>query len=113
MQAGSGKMENLSYLRTEYAREKMIEEYNKPYKEQTAIPTKDQICLMCHLSAECPDCCAKCKKECSGQVCGLKDDPKDAVGRWVAWKTLVRDIPRYYYLYQEFITGQQSFNFGD
>jgi hypothetical protein len=30
---GSGKMEDLSYLGTEYAREKKIEEFNKPYKE--------------------------------------------------------------------------------
>lgn len=41
--------------------------------------SKENICLMCHYSSECGDCCNKCKLECNAkQICGLNDKEQEA-----------------------------------
>jgi hypothetical protein len=70
--------------------------------ELNLIPTKEQICLMCHLSSECLECCKKCKKNCSGQVCGLKCNPENEIGRWQAWRHIIREHPRYKKIVKQF-----------
>lgn len=55
--------------------------------------TKEQACVMCHLSSECFGCCVKCKAEdkngtCGGQSCSLQSRDTDGQ-RWDAWMYLV------------------------
>ena len=70
--------------------------------------TREQACIMCHLSSECSRCCVKCKAEgkngsCNGQSCSQQS--KDIDGkRWETWIYLVKEslpelrkfIPRKY-----------------
>ena len=48
--------------------------------------TREQACIMCHLSSECEGCCLKCTKDngCHGQLCS--QPYRDHEGqRWNAW----------------------------
>src|ERR1035437_3148397 len=39
------------------------------------IPTHSQICMMCHFSSGCEECCNKCPSQCNaGQLCGFKKE---------------------------------------
>lgn len=56
--------------------------------------TKEQACIMCHLSSECGECCIKCKKfgknmSCNGQACSQPFIDNEGV-RWDTWMKLVR-----------------------
>ncbi len=55
--------------------------------------TREQACIMCHLSSGCPDCCNKCRREgrnggCYGQACSIPGRGH-AGQRWEAWLHLV------------------------
>lgn len=55
--------------------------------------TREQACIMCHLSSGCGGCCEKCRKEkgyCnnSAQVCSMGSREHDGQ-RFVAWINLV------------------------
>lgn len=56
--------------------------------------TREQACIMCHLSSECNGCCVKCKAKgengsCNGQTCSLPT--RDIEGeRWETWIHLVK-----------------------
>ena len=55
--------------------------------------TKEQACIMCHLSSECSGCCVKCRAEkknntCYGQICSLLSMNHDGA-RWNTWIYLV------------------------
>ena len=51
-------------------------------------PTKEEICIMCHLSSECDGCCKKCKQTCNAkQYCG--NDGTDQTERLQAWTEIV------------------------
>ena len=70
--------------------------------------TAEQACIMCHLSANCGDCCVKCQA--SGKTCGnsmqicSQVDLDQQGARWSTWMHLVavhfpelrRYIPRKY-----------------
>lgn len=49
--------------------------------------TKEQACIMCHLSSECEGCCLKCRK-CQGQICSQTSREWDGQ-RWDTWMYLV------------------------
>ena len=65
--------------------------------------TREQACIMCHLSAECGGCCVRCMAEgrngtCHGQICSLPG--RDHMGqRFETWMYIVRefrpDLKRY------------------
>ena len=70
--------------------------------------TREQACIMCHLSSECEDCCLRCnhKNGCAGQLCSQPS--RDHEGqRWNTWMYLVRTslpelkrfIPKKYHKY--------------
>lgn len=66
----------------------MIERFNFEYGV-----TREQSCIMCHLSSECGGCCAKCRAEgrngtCYGQSCSLTKRESDGQ-RWDTWMFLV------------------------
>lgn len=55
--------------------------------------SKEQACILCHLSSECAGCCIKCKAEgrnnsCSGQDCSLPYREFEGQ-RWDTWMNLV------------------------
>ena len=55
--------------------------------------SKEQACILCHLSSECEGCCVKCKAEnkndgCSGQGCSQPFREKEG-NRWDTWMHLV------------------------
>ena len=55
--------------------------------------SKEQACILCHLSSECEGCCVKCKAEnkndgCSGQACSQPFREKEG-NRWYTWMYLV------------------------
>ena len=53
--------------------------------------TREQACIMCHLSSGCPNCCAKCKKDgCQGQLCSQQFRDMDGQ-RWEAWIHIVKN----------------------
>ncbi len=52
--------------------------------------TREQACVMCHLSSECEGCCLKCKKgNCAGQVCSQSTRDHDGQ-RFLTWIYLVK-----------------------
>lgn len=56
--------------------------------------TREQACIMCHLSSECDKCCVKCiaagdNGSCGGQVCSLPTRDNEGQ-RWEAWIHLVK-----------------------
>lgn len=71
--------------------------------------SREQACVMCHLSSGCGGCCVRCKAEgkngsCYGQICS--QPTRDHQGhRWEAWMYLVgtffpelkRFVPRKYW----------------
>lgn len=70
--------------------------------------TREQACIMCHLSSECEGCCLKCTKDngCHGQLCS--QPYRDHEGqRWNTWIYLVRTslpelkrfVPKKYHKY--------------
>lgn len=80
--------------------------------------TKEQSCIMCHLSSECGGCCAKCRAEgmngtCYGQNCSIPSREHDGQ-RWDAWIHLLatslpeleRFIPKKYRKYLRRIRKQ-------
>ena len=55
--------------------------------------SKEQACILCHLSSECAGCCVKCKAEnkngsCYGQTCSQPSRVHDG-RRWDTWMYLV------------------------
>lgn len=55
--------------------------------------SKEQACILCHLSSECEGYCVKCKAEnkndgCSGQACSQPFREKEG-NRWDTWMHLV------------------------
>lgn len=55
--------------------------------------SKEQACILCHLSSECEGCCVKCKAEnkndgCSGQACSQPFREKEG-NRWDTWMHIV------------------------
>ena len=57
------------------------------------VPTRIQICEMCHWSSECKDCCSACKNPCnSHQVCALKENHEDNADRYEAWLMLISEF---------------------
>lgn len=55
--------------------------------------SKEQACILCHLSSECAGCCVKCKAEnksgtCQGQNCSIPSRDHDGQ-RWNAWMHIV------------------------
>lgn len=55
--------------------------------------TREQACIMCHLSSECGGCCNKCRAEgrngsCYGQVCSQPNREHQGM-RWNAWMNIV------------------------
>lgn len=63
------------------------------------IPIQQQICMMCHFSSECDNCCNKCINPCNaGQACGLKDNPEDLADRLDAWIHIVSDNENFKHL---------------
>lgn len=64
-------------------------------------PTIEQLCLMCHLSSECGDCCKKCNNPCnSGQICQI--GTKENADRWSAYINIIKEIELYKKLYKQF-----------
>lgn len=59
--------------------------------------TREQACIMCHLSSGCPRCCEKCRREgrngaCYGQSC-LAPDRDFQWERRKAWMHIVTTSP--------------------
>lgn len=55
--------------------------------------SKEQACILCHLSSECEGCCVKCKAEnkngsCYGQICSQPQREHEGQ-RWDAWMHIV------------------------
>lgn len=55
--------------------------------------TKEQACILCHLSSDCGGCCVKCKAEgksgtCYGQNCSQLSRETDGQ-RWETWMYLI------------------------
>lgn len=55
--------------------------------------SKEQACILCHLSSECEGCCVKCKAEnkndgCSGQACSQPFRENEG-NRWDTWMYIV------------------------
>lgn len=50
--------------------------------------SREQACILCHLSAECSGCCQNCDKGCQGQMCGQPFRDYDGQ-RWDTWMYLV------------------------
>ena len=55
--------------------------------------SREQACILCHLSSECDGCCVKCKAEnkngsCYGQICSQPSRVHDG-SRWDTWMYLV------------------------
>lgn len=58
--------------------------------------SREQACILCHLSSECGGCCVKCKAEgksgtCYGQECSLPSRDHDGQ-RWDAWMHIVSTL---------------------
>ena len=55
------------------------------------ITPAEQICMLCHLSSECDNCCRRCSEECNaGQACMLPD-PEGQSERLDTWRYLVKE----------------------
>ena len=53
--------------------------------------SREQACILCHLSAECSGCCLRCKKDdCQGQRCSQEQRHTDGL-RWDTWMYLVQN----------------------
>lgn len=65
-------------------------------------PGPDEICMMCHLSSECPKCCNKCGYigSCGKQIC--MQGEKEQYGRYDAWMTIIRENIHYKQLINKF-----------
>lgn len=52
--------------------------------------SREQSCILCHLSSECGGCCARCdhKDGCQGQSCGQPFRDKEGQ-RWDTWMYLL------------------------
>ncbi len=48
--------------------------------------SREQACILCHLSAECSGCCARCTHPngCPGQTCSQPSREREG-NRWEAW----------------------------
>ncbi|HOG56604.1 MAG TPA: hypothetical protein PK727_04680 [Bacteroidales bacterium] len=55
--------------------------------------TREEFCMMCHLSSGCAGCCIICKnKNCDKpQACGINNDPIKSIGRLRAWQAIVKN----------------------
>lgn len=53
--------------------------------------TREQACIMCHLSSECGGCCLTCKKDggCQGQACSQPFRGHEGA-RFETWMWLVK-----------------------
>lgn len=57
--------------------------------------SKEQACILCHLSSECSGCCVKCRTEkkndsCQGQTCSQPFREQEGA-RWDTWMYLVSE----------------------
>lgn len=53
--------------------------------------SREQACILCHLSAECSGCCIKCGHDgCQGQMCSQPSREHDGQ-RWETWMYLLRE----------------------
>jgi len=69
------------------------------------LPTPTQICMMCHFSSECENCCKNCKEKCNaGQICGLSEDRENHVDRLETWLGIIKHIPHFKHL-KKFISA--------
>lgn len=64
--------------------------------------TKEQACIMCHISNDCGGCCVRCKAEgrngtCYGQNCSQPSRDTDGQ-RWEAWMHLITTYDHLAYL---------------
>lgn len=51
--------------------------------------SREQACILCHLSSECGGCCRKCtKNDCNGQLCSQASRNYDGK-RWDTWMHLI------------------------
>lgn len=51
--------------------------------------SREQACIMCHLSSECSGCCLQCKNgHCQGQACSQPFRETEGE-RWETWMYLV------------------------
>ena len=52
--------------------------------------SREQACILCHLSSECGGCCSKCDHQngCHGQLCSLPSRNIEGQ-RWDAWMRLL------------------------
>ena len=58
--------------------------------------SREQSCILCHLSAECEMCCVKCQAEnkngsCPGQLCSQPMRHHDGQ-RWDAWMHILENM---------------------
>lgn len=58
--------------------------------------SREQACILCHLSSECEGCCIKCFAEkkngtCSGQTCSQPTRANDGQ-RWDAWMHILKNM---------------------
>ena len=55
--------------------------------------SREQACILCHLSSECSGCCVRCSKGgCQGQSCSQQNRENDGQ-RWDTWMHLVKNYP--------------------
>lgn len=51
--------------------------------------SREQACILCHLSAECTGCCKVCKEQCQGQMCSQPFREHEGQ-RWDTWMHILR-----------------------
>lgn len=68
------------------------------------IPTKEQVCIMCHLSSECHKCCNKCEGCNARQICMINKSYEDQTERLSSWIHIIETVDHYKKLYKLFNT---------
>jgi len=68
-----------------------MEIYEKDKIKLRLEPTKKEICMMCHWSSSCENCCNKCESKCnSEQICMLGN--YDQYDRLEAWLSIQQEL---------------------
>lgn len=63
----------------------------QPELDLQFTPTAKQICMLCHFSSECGQCCKTCKEKCNAhQICGLKEPEENHIDRFSAWVSIIK-----------------------
>lgn len=56
--------------------------------------SREQACILCHLSSECSGCCAKCEHPGSCGIQSCSQPKRDHEGlRWDTWMHIIRNQP--------------------